>query len=283
MNTWHEETLELPTGGSTRVHRIDGPAGAPTLILLHGLGATARLNWATSMGALGGRYRVIAFDQRGHGRGVAGTGGSFRLERCADDVVAVANQLGVGRFIPVGYSMGGAVAQLTWRRHPSRVDGLVLCATAGRFAHQRLRRVAHLSGPVVSLAARIAPDSAWQRASEQLLGGPGLSPEARQRLQDEVRASDPVAILEAGIAVAAFDSEPWLARIDVPTAVVLTTEDRHVSPARQQRLVDSIPDSQAFPVVADHIACVRRPELFVPQLLAATQWLDGRVASRTTA
>ncbi len=283
MSPWCEETLELPTGGSTRVHRIDGPGGAPTLILLHGLGATARLNWATSLEALGSRYRVVAFDQRGHGRGIAGSGGSFRLERCADDVISVADRLNIGAFIPVGYSMGGAVAQLTWRRHPSRVSGLVLCATAPRFANQRLRRVAHLSGPVVSLAARVAPDSAWQRASEQMIAARGLSPEARRRLEEEVRASDPVAILEAGIAVAAFDSERWISQIDVPTAVVLTTQDLHVAPERQRRLVDRIPEAHAFPVHADHIACVRRPDLFVPQLLAAAQWVEERIGVRATA
>ena len=53
----------------------------------------------------------------------------FRLEDCADDVVALADELGVRSFIPVGYSMGGPIAQLVWKRHPSRVEGMVLCAT----------------------------------------------------------------------------------------------------------------------------------------------------------
>ena len=57
----------------------------------------------------------------------------FRLEDCADDVAALLDVLGVERCIAVGYSMGGPIAQLLWRRHPELVDGLVLCATSARF------------------------------------------------------------------------------------------------------------------------------------------------------
>ena len=52
------------------------------------------------------------------------------LEECADDVVALADELGIDTFIPVGFSMGSLVAQLVWRRHPDRTEGLVLCAGA---------------------------------------------------------------------------------------------------------------------------------------------------------
>ena len=41
--------------------------------------------------------------------------------------------LGIESAIMVGYSMGGPVAQLMWKRHPEKVDGLVLCATSHSF------------------------------------------------------------------------------------------------------------------------------------------------------
>ena len=69
----------------------------------------------------------------------AATGGAcarprpFRLEQCADDVAALASSSGFERIVPVGYSMGGPIAQLVWRRHPELVDGLVLCATSATF------------------------------------------------------------------------------------------------------------------------------------------------------
>ena len=75
----------------------------------------------------------MALDQRGHGRGIRSLR-PFRLQDCADDVIALADVLDVDRVIPVGYSMGGPVALLAARRHPDRVPGIVLCATSARFS-----------------------------------------------------------------------------------------------------------------------------------------------------
>ena len=121
--------VELPDEGRLFVREIAGPPGAATLILLHGWTATSDLNWFPSFRSLGTRFHVVAFDHRGHGRGLR-TRRRFRLTDCADDAAEVATALGIERFVAVGYSMGGAVATLLWQRHRARVDGLVLCATA---------------------------------------------------------------------------------------------------------------------------------------------------------
>ncbi len=125
--------IELPGRGTTFARAVDGPPGAPTVVLLHGWIASGGLNWFTSFGPLSERYNVIAPDLRGHGRGLRARR-RFRLADCADDVAALLEVLRVeGTTIAVGYSMGGPVAQLLWRRHPEVVDGLVLCATSYRF------------------------------------------------------------------------------------------------------------------------------------------------------
>ena len=131
--------VDLDDRGTIIVRDFGGQPGAPVLALLHGWTATADLNWFKCYEGLGERYRIIAFDHRGHGTGIR-TKKPFRLEDCADDVVDVASALGVDAFIPVGYSMGGPVAQLIWRRHRERVPGLVLCATAAYFAGRRTER-----------------------------------------------------------------------------------------------------------------------------------------------
>ena len=124
--------LWLDGRGRTFVRELAGPAGAPTLVLLHGWTATADLNWWTSYGPLAEHFHVVAIDHRGHGRGLRSPE-PFRLEQCADDVAALAAALGRNRIVPVGYSMGGPIAQLVWRRHRDLVDGLVLCATSATF------------------------------------------------------------------------------------------------------------------------------------------------------
>jgi 3-oxoadipate enol-lactonase len=92
--------LELPGRGRTCVIDAPGPEGAPVVILLHALATTAALSWYPSVAALTQHYRVIAFDQRWHGRGIQSD--HFRIADCADDVVAVADALGVDKFMLVG-------------------------------------------------------------------------------------------------------------------------------------------------------------------------------------
>ena len=96
--------------------------GAPTVVLLHGWTATADLNWFTCYQPLGEHYRVVALDHRGHGRGIRSRK-TFRWRTAPTTPSPSCDVLGIDRFIAVGYSMGGPVAQLLWRRHPELVDG----------------------------------------------------------------------------------------------------------------------------------------------------------------
>src|SRR4029079_7325497 len=97
------------------------------------------LSWYPSLAMMRRFGRVVVFDQRCHGSGIASP--RFLLEDCADDVAALADELGIECCIPVGVWMGSLVAQQVWRRHRDRVDALVLCAAAatfGRATHERL-------------------------------------------------------------------------------------------------------------------------------------------------
>src|SRR5580658_3054632 len=156
--------VELPGRGVTSVRDVAGPPGAPVVLLLHGWTATAALNWYPSFGPLAGHFRVLALDHRGHGEGIRSRQ-PFRLGDCADDAAALAEQLGIPRLIAVGYSMGGPIATLTWQRHRSLVQGLVLCATAARFVGNRPSDRMMAQGLLgLSLAAHLSPEAFRRRA-----------------------------------------------------------------------------------------------------------------------
>jgi pimeloyl-ACP methyl ester carboxylesterase len=260
-----ERTVQLPGHGRAVVRDIPGPEDAPVVMLLHGLGATAQLNWGRCFRPLAERFRVLALDHRGHGRGLPTA--RFRLEECADDAAAAAEALGVRRFVAVGYSMGGPIASLTWRRHRDRVCGLVLCATARHFVPRSVARLARFTLPAAAAAARLVPGVAHRRMVQRLLVQIE-HPELRDRVRDELLGHEPATLIQAAEALTRFSSHDWIGEVDVPTAVVVTTRDELVPPVRQRKLAGSIPGAQVFEVRGDHDACVASPD-FPPALVAA--------------
>lgn len=258
--------VELPDG-SVFVRDVPGPIDAPTIVLLHGWTATADLNFFRCYGPLGEHFRVLAFDQRGHGRGLRSRR-SFRMEDAADDVAAVADALGVERFVAFGYSMGGAVAQLLWHRHRERVSGLVLCATAPHFNRLRNERLSFLGLHGLALAARLTPSQLRRWLTGQLYLQRKASSWEPWAV-DEAARHDWRMVLEAGRALGRFRSDEWLGEIDVPTSVVITMKD-HVVPVRRQMLLfEAIPTAAAFRVDGLHDAAIAIPDRFVPTAIAA--------------
>lgn len=274
--------VELPGRGTTFVRQVTGPPGAPTVVLLHGWTATAALNWFPSFEPLSRHFRVLALDHRGHGRGIRSRQ-PFRLEDCADDVAALATQLGIRRLIPVGYSMGGPIAALIWRRHRHLVDGLVLCATASRFNGQRPADRMVASGVLgLALAAALSPETVRRRAMNRFvhnrLDGTALS----QWAATEIARNDPAALLRAGAVLGTFDASDWLGDIDVPTSIVVTEDDRVVAPASQLMLARIISGAEQFRVRGDHGVCAVDPAAFVPVLVDACLAVAARAAARPT-
>jgi 3-oxoadipate enol-lactonase len=259
--------MHLPGRGTTFVRMLEGPVGAPTVVLLHGWTATADLNWFTCYQPLAEHYRVVALDHRGHGRGIRSRK-TFRLEDCADDAVAVCDVLGIEQFIPVGYSMGGPIAQLIWRRHRQRAAGLVMCATSLYFSTSREERLSFMGISGLAAMARLTPLQTRQWLTEQFY----LQRKADQWepwAVEQASTHDWRAVLEAGRAIGSFSSRDWIGEVDVPTSTLITMRDRVVPVRRQVRLFESIPDAEAFRVDGDHDACVANAKQFVPTLLRA--------------
>lgn len=261
------KSLVLPGRGTSFYREVIGPAGAPTVVLLHGWTATADLNFSRCYEELGKHFHVIAIDHRGHGRGIRSSK-PFRLADCADDVAALMDQLGIATFIPVGYSMGGTIAQLMWKRHEHRVRGLVLAATAGHWTTLRQERLKFSLLTAIGKLARITPPSIQGILSDRMyLSRKTLTwePWAAQQIADH----DWRSILEAGSALGRFDSRKWLPEVDVPTSVVITTKDQVVAPSRQQLLASLIPNARVFEIVANHDAIFANASEFVPLLVRA--------------
>lgn len=275
--------VHLPGRGTTFVRELAGPPGAPTVILLHGWIASAGLNWFTAFAPLAEHFRVVAPDLRGHGRGIR-TRRRFRLADCADDVAAVADVLRIDRAVVVGYSLGGPVAQLVWRRHPDLVDGLVLAATGDCFVDRTRDRVVFTS--MMTAAAGVA-GAAGLALAVPAVGGrlprPAVRDGGRARTlqrwaMEEMARHDWRLVLSAGRALGSFDSRSWIATIDVPTAVVVTLDDMALPAAGQLAFAGRIPGASVHPIAAGHTACMTTE--FAPTLVQACRSVAGRTGGQ---
>ena len=265
------QVVELPGVGPTFVRDSGTPtvgADAPVLLLLHGWAVTADLNFFTAYPALVERYRVVALDHRGHGRGARPADGIVRLTDCADDAAAVLDALHLDRAVVAGYSMGGAIAQLLWRRHPERVAGLVLASTARHFQGGPITDLWYRSYTPLAHAAHRVPAPAdalvrWRvdrRVRESERGA---------WMRSELERVSPAGLLSSMRSVGRFRSNRWIGEVDVPTSVVITTRDRTVPSRNQRRLAAAIPHAETYEFIGPHDSIVTRAETYVPVLAAA--------------
>ena len=102
------------------------------------------------------------------------------------------------------------------------------------------------------------------------------NPELDGWVRSEIRAGSLRAMLQASAACQRFDSSTWIDQVDVPTAMVVCTDDLVVPTARQRQLANSLHDARIFEIRANHLACVTEPEIFLPALdQALRSTIDG--------
>lgn len=242
--------------------REAGSAAARPLVLLHGWGYDSLATWHKIIEPLAERYRVIAIDQRNHGRSER-IRGSFEIEDIADEVAGVMDAAGAPQAAVVGYSMGGMVAQALAFRHPGRVEQLVLGATAAYPLPQR-RAAMRIGFALARGLGRISLIE-WSRSTVSYLMRRGALEARHARwMLGSLLDRDMTLSFEAGDAILRFDSRSWVGRIDVPALVVIPTEDQLIDPSAQQELADLLRDATVTEVVGGrHEAVLTHPDDFV--------------------
>lgn len=260
--------VELPDRGTTHVLDLPGPTPeAPTLLLMHGIATTGPLTWFSVLDDLRQHYRVVTFDQRWHGRGIRSA--DFTLDDCADDAVAVLDALGIERAVVVGYSMGGASAQVLWRRHPERVAGLVLCSTAARWQGHLGERVFFLMLRVINYGLLSVAADKVQAHADTLPPLEDDAPEADLRAwcMAELRATSPWSLPVVMAELGRFDATSWIGGVDVPTGVLVTAKDRAIPTERQWLLAGRIPGAITRSAPGGHASLVFDLEHWKPVFL----------------
>lgn len=107
-------------------YELHGAPEAAALVLLNGALDTIESDWGEHLPALSERYRVLAYDHRGHGRTSRSAGGFASYEQLADDLLALLDAQAIERAHLCGFSDGGITLLFFAQRHPERVRSLIL-------------------------------------------------------------------------------------------------------------------------------------------------------------
>ena len=242
-------------GGGVKVHlRDEGPRDAPAIILLHGSNADLH-TWEPWVQALKGKYRMIRFDQIGHGLTGPDSKEDYSTANFVADIGEVADKLGLKTFILGGNSMGGKHALAYAIAHPERLTGLVLVDGSGGPMLKIERkgedkkdsgnigfRIARMPG-VNLLAEQITPRSLIAQSLEQSVSVKSVASEATidrywellrypgNRRATLKRFSQPYDPLKA----------EDIAKVQTPTLILWGEEDRIIPVEAGQWLAKTLP------------------------------------------
>jgi len=219
------------TLGGLRLRYRDEGQG-PALMLVHGVGSRLE-SWDGVIAALGGRYRTVRLDLRGHGLSDK-PAGPYSLGDFVGDVTGLLDHLGIARCHLAGFSLGGLIAQGFALSHPGRLDHLVLLSTvAGRTDEERARVADRLVVVDKGLPGDHFRNSLSRWFTDAYLAA---NPDVIARAEAGNKANDPKAYAAAYRVLATSDLADRLHEVTAPT-LVATGEFDVGSNTRMARLM----------------------------------------------
>ncbi len=271
--------IEIADG--TTIHlRDEGPRDAPAIILLHGSSADLH-TWEPWARALKSQYRIIRYDQIGHGLTGPALDGDYQLASFVEDVDQVADALGLESFVLGGNSMGGWISMGYALEHPERLSGLVLIDASG----SPVRRPEGSGGnigftiaslPVVSnVMKHITPRSLVEKSLSQSVSNQGVvTEEAVDRYWELLRYPG-----NRGATIARFNtprveySADQAAGMSVPTLIIWGDEDALVPVGAGRWYDEHIANSTLVEYVGiGHLPHEEAPDMSVTDL---RNWLQA--------
>lgn len=201
-----------------RIHVDEQGSGDFALVFLHYYGGSSR-TWRKVIAALPKSYRTLAMDHRGWGESDAPASG-YGLADLADDAQGLIEALELHRYVLIGHSMGGKVAQLMASRRPHGLAGLVLVAPS---PPQPMAMPAEAREAMAKVYATRESVSA---AIDQVLTAKVLSPNDRKQVIEDSLRGAPQAKAAWPRSTSLEDITRDLAAIEVPTVVIAGERDR---------------------------------------------------------
>jgi 3-oxoadipate enol-lactonase len=250
--------MRTKANGITFNYEIEGPDGAPWIMFSNSL-ATDLSMWDPQAADFKGTYRILRYDQRGHG-GTEAPAGRYAYPQLVADVLALLDALKIERTHFIGLSMGGATAAGLAELHPDRVDRVVVCDSPCMSTPASSQQWAERSAMVEKGGVAAVADSTLARwFPPEILS-------AKPAHVENVRAmilSTPVnGFIGCASALADHDYNTAIATAKRPVMFIAGSKDG-VTPAAMKDMSSRLPGSRYVELEgAGHISNLDRPAEF---------------------
>lgn len=262
------KTMQIASNGTTFNCVVEGPEGAPWITLAHALANNLTL-WDEIAGQLSDRYRVLRYDQRGHG-GSKAVPGPYTFPMLIDDVLGIWNHLGVDKSHWIGLSIGGMIGYGLGIHHPERLHTIVACDSRpdappdyADYFQSRIdkARAGGMEGVVEPTIER------WFTPETRAKAAPVLD-----RVREMIRTTDPVGHEGCCEALKTLAYGPDLHRIPVPVLFLGGQKDKGAPPEALAEAAAKVKDSKHVIIPdAGHICALENP----PAVMEAIEsWLS---------
>jgi 3-oxoadipate enol-lactonase len=244
---WPGTGTALPLRGA-----LDGPAGAPVLVLGNSIGTTSSV-WDPQVPVLGRHFRLLRFDYPGHG-GSPAPAGPYSIADLAGGVLALLDAHGVDVAAYAGISLGGMVGMWLGAHAPGRISALALCCTSSYLDLGWAERAALVRSQGMAPVADATP-ARWFTAAFR-----GSDPRTVAAFMAEMRQVEPEGYAGCCDAIRIMDQRDSLPSVTAPTLVIAGAEDPATPPWHGAAIARRIAGSQLRVVHgASHLANVEQP------------------------
>jgi 3-oxoadipate enol-lactonase len=249
------------------VHYVDvNDSHALPIVLIHGFPFNHEM-WQPQIESFAKKFRVIAYDIRGHGKTVA-PDSQYVIEFLVDDLISLLDYLKIEKAILCGLSLGGYIALRTVERNPERVLALILADTQSKpdSNEAKLKRAATMKSIKTQGIHAYAENLVKTLFTSDTLT---KKTDLVAWVKEMIKASSPSAICAALLALTGrTDTTPTLPNINVPTLILVGEHDASTTPIASQEMHNKIVNSEIHVIPnAGHLSNLENPGEFNKHIL----------------
>jgi 3-oxoadipate enol-lactonase len=251
--------MKIRSNGIELYYEVHGKDGAPWLVLSHSLACSVRM-WDEQIAALGDRFRILAFDTRGHGASDAPPG-PYTLELLADDLKGLLDGLAVARPHFCGLSLGGMIGQTFALRYPGVFASLALADTTSRYPKEAWPMWQERIGVAESKGMGPLAQPTLERWFTEPFRNRNSG--ALERVRSLILATPVAGYVGCSHAIPKIDLSARLKEIGCPMLVIVGENDPGTPVAMAREIHQNAPGSKLVVIPqAAHLSNVEQPGAF---------------------